>query len=423
MQKKKSSLWFLFVVILLGMIAGNFSKVDRGLFGISFYSIYEFFGQLFIQALMLVSIPLIVSSVMTGIAKIAQDHSFKRIIVKVFLTFFTLNFFALLVAIFTTLFFENTLQTSAKLIMEAKRGLLAQAAPIPSVGLNFSFTQFLLQIIPSNLIEAFYNMRIIGLVFFSLLFGYAMTQIEGKSSQILQSFWQGVFQTMIRITEILLKFLPLGVFCLVAKQFAATGLETLQFLGIFFLISTLALFFYMFIVLPLLLFFVAKVNPLLHFKAMLPAIVTAFSTTSTSATLPVTIDCLENRAKVSAKLSHVIPPLGASLNMPATVLFSFIAVVFISSAYGISSSLHTYFIVGFLSLFLSMGVAGIPSGCLVIVMVLLKTLNLPPESIALIIALDRFLDMFRTTTNVFTGSCSTILVARLEKEEGILPNK
>jgi Na+/H+-dicarboxylate symporter len=422
MKLSKTSLWFILIVIVLGMIAGTLSGKESGLWGLSFYSIYEFIGQLFIQALMLVSIPLIISSVMTGIAKIAQDNSFKRIISKVFATFFVLNLCALFVGVLITFVFQKNLQTSANLLLAAKGGQMAQTALTPAA-MNFSFSQFLLQIIPSNLIEAFYNMRIIGLVFFSLLFGYVMTKIEPKASEVLQNFWKGVFQTMIGITELILKFLPLGVFCLVAKQFAATGLETLGFLGIFFFISSLGLFTYMFLVLPCLLFFVAKVHPLLHFKAMLPAIVTAFSTTSTSATLPVTIDCLENRAKVSAKLSHVIPPLGASLNMAATVLFSFIAVAFIATAYGLPASLYTYSIIGFLSLFLSMGVAGIPSGCLVIVMIILKTINLPPESIALIIALDRFLDMFRTTTNVFTGSCSTVIVAKLENEKGILAGK
>ncbi len=422
MKIKKTSLWFILVVIVLGMAAGSLSGTTRGLWGLSFYSVYEFIGQLFIQALMLVSIPLIISSVMTGIAKIAQDNSFKRIITKVFATFFALNLLALLVGILMTLLFQKSLTESANLLLQAKGGSLT-APPLSSSAMDFNFSQFLLQIIPSNLVEAFYHMRIIGLVFFSLLFGYVMTKIEKKASEVLQNFWKGVFQTMIGITEIILTFLPLGVFCLVAKQFAATGLETLGFLGRFFFIASLGLFSYMFIVLPLCLLFVAKVHPLRHFKAMLPAIVTAFSTTSTSATLPVTIDCLENRAKVSAKLSHVIPPLGASLNMAATVLFSFIAVAFIAKTYGIPASLYTYSIIAFLSLFLSMGVAGIPSGCLVIVMIILKTINLPPESIALIIALDRFLDMFRTTTNVFTGSCSTILVARLEKEEGILEEK
>ncbi len=421
MKIKKPSIWFILIVILLGILAGIFSGTEHGIYGITFFSIYDLLGKLFIQALMLVSIPLIISSVMTGIAKIAKEHSFKRIISKIFVTFLSLNFLSLLIGILMTILFQKDLQASAKLIVETKQQMISHPTVLAHAAVNFNFSDFVLQLIPSNLVEAFYNVHVIGLVFFSLLFGYAMTKIENRPSEVLQNFWKGVFQTMIGITDIVLKFLPIGVFCLVAKQFASTGLETLGILGWFFFITVVGLLSYMLVVLPLILLVVAKVHPIRHFKAMLPALVTAFSTTSTSATLPVTIDCLENRAKVSPTLSHVIPPLGSSLNMAATSLFSFIAVVFISATYGIPASFQTYLIIAFLSLFLSMGVAGIPSGCLVIVMVILKSIDLPPESIALIIALDRFLDMLRTTTNVFTGSCSTVIVAKLEGEEGILP--
>jgi proton glutamate symport protein len=421
MWKKNSSLWIILIAIVLAMVAGKFSGTHTAIFGITLYSLYDLIGQLFIQALMLVSLPLIISSVLTGIAQIAKDHSFKRIIAKVFATFLSINFLALLVAVLITILFKKELQASASAIYASKSDLMSQAPSVAN-GMNFNFFQFFLQIIPPNLVEAFYNVKVLGLIFFSLLFGYAMTKIEGKPFEVLQNFWKGIFQTMIGMTELILKFLPLGVFCLVAKQFASTGFETLEFLGLFFGVATLALASFVFIVLPLILFFVAGVSPRRHFKAMFPALITAFSTSSTSATLPVTIDCLEKRAKVSPKLSQLIPPLGASLNMSATVLFSFLAVVFIAGAFGIALNFHTLLIIGFLSFFLSMGVAGIPSGCLVIVMIILKSLNLPPESIALIIALDRFLDMMRTTTNVFTGSCSTIIVARLEKEKGILPD-
>lgn len=419
MWKKNSSLWVILIVIVVAMVAGKFSGTTAGVFGITFYSLYDLIGQLFIQALMLVSLPLIISSVLTGIAQIAKDHSFKRIIAKVFATFLSLNFIALLVAILITFLFRKELQTSAAAIYASKGELLSKAPALNAV--HFNFSQFILQIIPSNLIEAFYNMKVLGLIFFSLLFGYAMTKIEGKAAEVLQNFWKGIFQTMLGITELILKFLPLGVFCLVAKQFAATGFETLEFLGLFFGVASLGLAFYVFIALPLVLFFIARVSPKRHFQAMFPALVTAFSTTSTSATLPVTIDCLETRAKVSAKLSQLIPPLAASLNMAATVLFSFLSIVFITGAFGIPMTFHMLLIISFLSFFLAMGVAGVPSGCLVIVMIILKSLDLPPESIGLIIALDRFLDMMRTTTNVFTGSCSTVIVARLEKEKGILP--
>jgi Na+/H+-dicarboxylate symporter len=176
----------------------------------------------------------------------------------------------------------------------------------------------------------------------------------------------------------------------------------------------------MFVALPLLLKYIAKVSPSRHFKAMMPAIVTAFSTSSSSASLPITIDCVEKRAGVSNRVCSLVVPLGTSINMAGSALYECVAAMFIAQAYGIEMSIYSQFFVVVLTLVTSMGVAGIPSGSLVAIMIILKVIGLPLEGIGLFVAVDRLLDMCRTTVNVFSDSCCAVLVAKSEGEKNVL---
>ena len=213
----------------------------------------------------------------------------------------------------------------------------------------------------------------LGIIFFSLIFGYCISKIESHASSTLMSFWQGIFQAMIQFTHIIMKFLPLGVFFLVAKVFAETGLQSLKSLGLFtvaVLLDALAVF--MFIALPLMLKIIAKVRPGRHFKAMGPALITAFSTSSSSATLPITIDCVEKRAGVSNRICSLVIPLGTSINMSGSALYECVAAMFVAQAYGIDLSFSTQFIVVLLALITSIGVAGSASASLVAIIAILK---------------------------------------------------
>jgi proton glutamate symport protein len=174
------------------------------------------------------------------------------------------------------------------------------------------------------------------------------------------------------------------------------------------------------IALPLLLKFIGKVRPLRHFKAMGPALITAFSTSSSSATLPITIDCVEKRAGVSNRICSLVIPLGTSINMSGSALYECVAAMFIAQAYGIELSFLSQILLVFLALITSIGVAGVPSASLVAIIAMLKALDLPLEGIGLFIAVDRILDMCRTTVNVFSDSCCAILVARTEGEQNVL---
>lgn len=420
MKKKSKNPWKVFAAILLAVLFGSWAGQDRGIFGITYFSILSTLGELFLRALTLVVVPLVSSSIITGISRIGNEKAFGRLGGRMFLFYFATTLIAVLIG----LFFVNLLTPGASHvgppIAESQREHLTNLQHHAQDGGLGNLVKVLLQIIPSNVVLAFSQGQMLGLIFFSLIFGYTLSKIDPKPGAIVQGFWQGIFQTMIEITHIIMKFLPFGVFCLVGKVFATTGVGSLASLGLFLLTVLLGLGTFMFIALPILLKVIARVSPLRHFKAMTPAIVTAFSTTSTSATLPITIDCVEKRAGVSNRICGLVIPLGTSVNMSGSALYECVAAMFVAQAYGIDLSFGTQFLVLLTALIASVGVAGIPSGSLVAVIIVMGVIGLPPEGIGLFIAVDRLIDMCRTTVNVFSDSCCAVLVAKLEGEKNVL---
>lgn len=418
-RKKRKSPWLVIFAIIFGFIAGISSDHQTGIGGVTFYSIYDLVGKLFINALTLIVVPLVSSSIITGIARIGSDSAFGRLGIKIFGFYIGTTLLAILIG----LFFVNILNPGAYFTSSGSSSvsmeLRTQLQQDLAIQKNISLSSVLLQIVPSNIVDAFHG-QMLGLIFFSLIFGYSLSKIEHQPLSILVGFWQGVFQTMLVMTDIIMRFLPIGVFCLVAKSFTNYGLEQLQSLALFFFTVVVGLAVFMFIGLPLLLKFVGKVNPLNHLRAMAPALVTAFSTSSSSATLPVTIDCVEKRAGVSNRICGLVIPLGTSINMSGSALYECVAAMFIAQVYGLELSLATQLSVVLLSLVTSIGISGIPSASIIAIIVILKAIGLPAEGIGLFFAVDRILDMCRTTVNVFSDSCCAILVAKLEGEKDVL---
>lgn len=418
-RKKHKRPWPVFIAIVIAIIVGSLLGKDARLFGFSIYNVLDVLGTVFLNALTLVVVPLVSSSIITGIARIGGEQSFGKLGLKMFTFYFGTSLMAILIG----LFFVNLIQPGVGLTIQARSAetqALIQLQAHADVAQGKALVNVLMQIVPSNIVAAFSQTQMLGLIFFSLLFGYSISKIDPHPSSILQGFWQGVFQAMIRITHMVMRFLPYGVFCLVAKVFMTTGVQSLSSLALFSLTVLLSLSTFMFIGLSLLLKVIGRVSPLRHLKAMTPALVTAFSTSSSSATLPITIDCVEKRAGVSNRICSLVIPLGTSINMSGSALYECVAAMFVAQVYGIEISLVTQFLVVFMALITSIGVAGIPSASLVAILVILKVIGLPSEGIGLFIAVDRLLDMCRTTVNVFSDSCCAILVARSEGETSVL---
>jgi Na+/H+-dicarboxylate symporter len=270
------------------------------------------------------------------------------------------------------------------------------------------------------MVEAALNTKMIGLVLFSILFGFFLARIAEPHRGTVLGFWQGIFLIMMRMTGFVMMLAPIGVFALIAKVVAISGFKAGAPLLLFTGCVLAGLLIYGFLALPLLLAVVARVNPWRLYPAMAPALLTAFSTASSSATLPLSLECLEQRARVSPRIAGFVMPLGASMNHAGSALYECAAALFIAQAYGLHLSFATQFVVVILALVTSMGMAGIPSASLVGIVVILTSVGLPPEAIKVLWVTDRLLDMCRTAVNVFADAVCTVIVARLEGETAVL---
>ena len=413
--------WQILIALVLAVIAGVLSGKDAGLLGISFYQLYDFFGTLFLNALKMLIVPLIVSSIVVGMMGIGSGETLGRLGGKTLAYYATTS----LLAILTGLIIVNL--TSPGIIdgVPAKDIIGLNELPVhiseKVEGKSGSdIVAVFLRMVPTNIVAAAAEGKMLGLIFFSLLFGYFLTRIEEPQGTTLKNFWQGVLDVMMEMTDWVMKFAPIGVFALVAKVMATAGLDAFKPLMIFFFTVLLALGVHFIFTMSLILKYIAKVKPKRHFQAMSPALLTAFSTSSSSATLPLTMDCVEQRAGVSNKVSSFTLPLGATVNMDGTALYECVAAMFIAQAYGLELSFTTQFMIVLVALVTSLGVAGIPSASLVAISIILTTIGLPMEAVGLILAVDRVLDMCRTAVNVFSDSVAAVVIARLEGEEGIL---
>ena len=414
--------WQMLIAILAAVVIGLLFDVKTTVLGVSLYSIFDFIGVLFLNALKMLIVPLVMSSIIVGIAGLGGSDNLGRLGAK------TIGFYlcSSLLAILVGLLLVNLLSpgvvdgeaAGSRLNLSEPEAVTSQLAAVEGRGVG-DITGVFLRMVPPNIVKAASDGQMLGLIFFSLLFGVFMTRISKEPAQTLLGFWNGVYETMMEITLFIMKFAPLGVLGLVAKTILATGFDAFQPLMMFFITVVLALAIHTFVILALVLRF-AGLNPLKHYRAMLPAMLTAFSTASSSGTLPVTIECVEKNAGVSNRTSAFVLPLGATINMDGTALYECVAAIFIAQAYGLELSFVTQFTIVLVALLTSIGVAGIPSASLVAITVILGVIGLPLEAIGMLLVTDRILDMLRTSVNVFSDSCGAVVIARNEGEQGLL---
>ena len=410
--------WQILIALILAIFVGSLTTAIQQSTGFNLYPFFEFFGALFLNALKMIIVPLIVSSIIVGIASIERDHSFARMGGKTLLYYITTSTLAIVVGLILVMWFQPGLIDGepAKSVLGLHHNTEEVTARVGEASAT-DISGIFLRMIPPNIVQAAAQGQMLGLIFFSLLFGYFVTQLQGGLKTSMQSFFEGVFEVMMKITDLVMRFAPIGVFALVAKVVATSGVGVFESLLKFFLVVLAALIIHMFIVMPILLKVLGRVKPHKHFKAMSPALLTAFSTSSSSATLPITMDCVKDNAGVSNRTSSFVLPLGATINMDGTALYECVAALFIAQAYGLELGFAEQFTVVILALMTSIGVAGIPAASLVAITIILGAMGLPAEGIGLILAVDRVLDMCRTAVNVFSDSCGAVIIARSEGEE------
>ena len=397
------SILVVFLAIVFGAAVGFWIEP-----GSTLYLFCDLMGQLFMNALKLVIVPLVVSSIITGLAKMGDEEGVASLSLKMFGFYLLATTCAALVGLGIVCLMEPG-AGSTPLVTTS----LEAEAP---ASLGTRLGEILLKLFPPNIFQAAAEGQMLGLIVFSLLFGFFTSKIEPQLSGTLQSFWRGVFQVMMKITQLVMKFLPFGVFALMAKVIASTGLDAIKSSGWFFVTMLVGLALYSFAVLPLFLWYIGRVSPFQHFRAVGPALLTAFTTSSSAAAFPVTLECLEKEAGISNRIAGFTLPIGTSFHLAGTSLFICVAVIFIAQAFGAPLAFPEYFLILLLSIILSIGIAGVPSGCLVAVIALLTMLHLPLEGIALLFVVERILDMFRSAVNVLSNTVCTLLVARSEGE-------
>ncbi|TXI85954.1 MAG: dicarboxylate/amino acid:cation symporter [Cupriavidus sp.] len=405
--------WQIAIALALAAVAGAFFAPESHVIVAG-----AFVGTLFLNALKMLVVPLIVSSLIQGLLNLNDPNALSRMGLKAVAYYMMTCLLAVLVG----LTIVNLIQPGV-INGEPAGALLGLKASGDDVVAKLGHHDMgdivgvFTRLIPPNLIEAAGKGDILGLILFSLAFGYFCSRLPEPMASTQRNFWLGFQQVMLDITGLVMKFAPYGVFGLVAKTIALTGLDAIRPLALFFISVLLGLATHMFVVLPLTLRFVGRVSPWRHFKAMTPALLTAFSSSSSAATLPVTMDCLQNRAGVSRRVTSFVLPLGATINLDGSALYEIAVVMFMAQAYGLDLSFTTQIVIALLALLTSTGIAGIPSASLVAISVILTAVGLPLEGLGVILAVDRILDMCRTSVNVFGDSCGAVVVARLEGED------
>jgi len=270
--------------------------------------------------------------------------------------------------------------------------------------------------IPENIFRvAGENREMLAIIFFSLLFGYFITQLPEERRERYTRWWEDGYEVMIRMTNWVIGFTPYGVFALVATTVAETGLAAAAPLVKFFFTVLLGLGLHMFVALPMMLKLFG-LPPRRHFSAMSPALLTAFSTASSAAALPLNLECAQKGAGISKRIASFTLPLGATVNMDGTALYECAVVLFVAQIYGVDLSIASQALIVALALLTSIGVAGIPAASLVAIVIILGAVGLPKEAIGLVLAVDRILDMCRTSVNVFGDSCCAAVIAKTEGE-------
>ncbi len=400
--------WQILIALFLGIL--------YGLYLTEYASWVEWLGTIFLRALQMVIIPLILTSIISGITQIGSGKNLGRLGVKTLFYYVSTS----ILAILTGLVLVNMIRPG----VGADLGFSQHVEGFSTESKSFGET--LIEIIPTNVFEAFSEGKMLSVIFFALLFGFFITRIRREKAAVLVDFFQAGFQVIMKITLLIIRFTPFGVFGIITGNVSnilleqgggiSALLELGSRLGLYMITVFSGLLIHALITLPSIQLFIGRVKPLKHFRAVTTPLLTAFSTSSALATLPLTLEAVEHQDGVSNKISSFTLPLGATINMDGTALYECVAVFFIAQAYGLDLGFGQQAIVVITALIASIGAAAVPMAGLFMISIILAAIGLPLEGVGLIVAVDRILDMFRTATNVWSDTTGTVVIAKSEGE-------
>jgi len=414
----------LYTKILIGLIAGAVTGFVANVFAIgwlqSVLAGIEPLGTAWIRAITMIVVPLVVASLLVGTASLGDIRKVGRIGIK------TLVYYMMTTAVAVTigLVVSNVVEPGGRIEPSTRDALSSQfegeAAQSMQIAENApSITETLLNMIPRNPVRAAADMDLLPLIVFTILFGAAVSVLEPRHRDAVVTLFEGINEGSMVLIDWIMKLAPYAVFALIAAVVARFGLDLLRSLLIYAGCVVVGLALHMFITYSSAVRFLGKLKPTEFFKRVFPVQLIAFSTSSSNATLPVTMEKAEEDLGVSNEVSSFVLPLGATINMDGTALYQAVAVMFIAQIYGIPMHVHEQLIVVLTATLASVGAAGVPSAGIITLIIVLNSVGLGAHvqsGIALILGVDRILDMLRTATNVTGDLSASVVIARSEKE-------
>lgn len=399
--------WQIFAAMFLGTVAGLVG-------GTELVPKVAWLGEIFIKLLKMVIVPLVFTSIVSGVASVGGGRDLGRLFGK------TLGYYVLTSALaaITGLILVNLIQPGVGAEFAALEG-----KELPELTTATSARDLLLDIVPENVLAAGAAGKMLAVIFFCIVLGISIAGLPESPRALLTGLLDAAFQAMMRLTTGIIRFAPIGVFGLIVRVVGESGFASFKALGLYMVTIGTGLVVHLFITLPLVLLLLGGIRPWIHFQNMLEPMVMAFSTSSSLATLPVTLRAVEEKVGVSNKTSSFVLPMGSTVNMDGTALYECAGVLFIAQVLGADLSLMQQVVVVLTALLASIGAAAVPSAGLVIIFLVLEAVGLRgPEVDALVgamFAIDRPLDMGRTVVNIFSDSCGAAVIARSEGETGV----
>lgn len=366
--------------------------------------LFEFLGQGFLRLVKMIIVPLVFASLVTGTAAMNDVKKLGRIGIK------TLAFFmgTTAIGIIAAIVGANILKPGAGIVLEnvQQTQFVAKEAD--------SFVKVLLNIIPTNPIEALVKGEMLQVIFFAVMTGFVIT-ILGEKAKRLQGIFEEVNSLMLKMVSLIMELAPFGIFGLIGKTFITLGWAAMKPLASFIIVTYILLLFHGLVVYQILLRVYAKESPVAFLKKILAPMTLAFSTSSSAACIPLSLKTLKEEFNVEEKISSFTIPLGATINMDGTAIMQGVATVFIAQLYNIHLTTNDYFMVVLTAVLASIGTAGVPGVGTIMLSMVLSQVGLPLEGIGMILAVDRIVDMGRTTVNITGDLVCSVIIDRIEK--------
>ena len=413
--------WHIFFAIILGVLFGVLFPASKPIYvfhSVSVHDLLTLVGQIFIRLIQMVVIPLVVSAIVVGIASFGDSKQLGKIGGKMFLYYSLITVAAVVIGISLSLIF--TPGKGVQSYINQTQAIEVQHQVAATISQQQSnLTELYLNMIPKNPVESLAKGEMVPILIFVMIFACALALI-GEINRPVVSFFETIFAATMKVTDWIMVLATPGIFALTASAVSSFGISIFERIWPYLVTIMLGFMIQLFVTYPLILRVFSKVNFLSLYKAVAEAMMVAFGTASSSATLPVTIACCERRAGISNKICSFVLPLGATMNMDATALFQSVAVVFLTQAYGIHLDPFMLIQIGILAVIASSTSAGIPGAGLITIALVLNSLGLTPDQLiqgfSFLFAIDRIIDMFRTMVNVTSDTVVASVIASNEGE-------